>query len=370
MHTDLWGWQDFLKKSAAGLIPYVHFVKEYPIGGGLIYWFMGFFFPETSSSDFIFLHSIFMMIFDLLNAWLFVEIAFLISPKRALVAALLFSLNFTNMFLSEVRFEPVVVSTMLLGLYFGVRKLTVLNSNSAIIRHGNSLQTAMWALGSTMKWYPVFYWASFEYREFFRQRNVRNLLASVSIFVAVWGLVNFPFLIQDYVTNGNINNWLQPYWFHMNRPLYWDTVFGAFTIWFHYTSFEQSAATWSLALMAFFFFWRPHMSVLVKGTLICLASLLLNRIYSTQFHLWFYPMWLFFMIQLPSLKDFKKHIGLFAVFDVLNILVYPFSYSYTLGEIGSFESGIAQTKGGFWSAAFAVLIFIRALWILRVKSTN
>ncbi|MCC6277126.1 MAG: hypothetical protein IT289_04325 [Oligoflexia bacterium] len=351
IHVDLWGWIDFLSKSQQGLTPYVHFTKEYPVGAGLLYWLMSFFFTISPQNNLVLVHGITMALFDILNGYLFTKLCWSIAPRRTLAAALVFSLNPTSLILSPVRYESAVVLTVLLGALSLTKKS---RDDGAPL---------FWGLGASMKWYPIFFWASAEYRKFFESRKIKPLFRSAMIFVAIWFAVNLPVMVKNLMTSGSLQNWWHTYSFHIHRPLYWDTIFGAVTIWFSYVTWEKYAGLWSLALMAFFFFYRPRQPWEVKGTLICLATLVFNRVYSTQFHLWFYPLWLLFMIRLPRSR-FTLHLGLLGAFDLLNILVYPFSFTYCLMEIKDFASGSAALHGGPWSLVFALSIFARAALIV------
>src|SRR5206468_592206 len=37
---DIVSWRPFLEQARQGLIPYVDFSKEYPVGGGMLYWLL------------------------------------------------------------------------------------------------------------------------------------------------------------------------------------------------------------------------------------------------------------------------------------------------------------------------------------------
>jgi hypothetical protein len=48
---DIVSWRSFLEQSRLGLVPYVDFSKEYPVGGGLLYWALAWLVdPATSAA--------------------------------------------------------------------------------------------------------------------------------------------------------------------------------------------------------------------------------------------------------------------------------------------------------------------------------
>ena len=104
---------------------------------------------------------------------------------------------------------------------------------------------------------------------------------------------------------------------------------------------------------------RPRMPIEYKGVLICLAAVFFNRIYSTQFNLWFYP----FLI-LGALADeprHRRHIAItFLVLDVLNVLVYPLSFAGAVAEMGGFFPWAAR-EGGRWTVVFSAAIALRTV---------
>jgi hypothetical protein len=100
-------------------------------------------------------------------------------------------------------------------------------------------------------------------------------------------------------------------------------------------------------------------SIEYNGVLICLAAVFFNRIYSTQFNLWFYP----FLI-LGLLADDERHRRLiavtFLVLDLLNVLVYPFSFAGAVAEMGGFFPWAAR-EGGPWTVVFSAAIALRTV---------
>jgi len=104
--------------------------------------------------------------------------------------------------------------------------------------------------------------------------------------------------------------------------------------------------------------------------LICIAMLIFNRVYSTQFNLWFYP-FLFVMLADKSQRESMKLLVLIFTLDVVNLLVYPFGFAGAYAEMGgTFGVLLARELGSGWSILFSVGIVLRALilgllaWIL------
>jgi hypothetical protein len=107
---------------------------------------------------------------------------------------------------------------------------------------------------------------------------------------------------------------------------------------------------------------QPRMRIEDKGVLVCLAGVLFNRIYSTQFNLWFYP----FLILAILCSDGPRRRALalvFVVLDVLNVIVYPFSFAGALAEMGGFFPWSARGSGP-WTVIFSVAIALRTVAVI------
>src|SRR5713226_5781210 len=126
IYVDVWTWGEFFRHSQSQLIPYVDFSKEYPVGAGLLYWWMSGFVDPAHPAQMLRTHALFMMAADLLNTGLFYAIAREINARRAPWATLLFSLNLTLVLLGPVRFESWVVATVLAGYLFHRRQQPLL----------------------------------------------------------------------------------------------------------------------------------------------------------------------------------------------------------------------------------------------------
>jgi hypothetical protein len=198
-----------------------------------------------------------------------------------------------------------------------------------------------------------------EWRALVVKKRRWQWLGATAVFVAVNVGVNLPFVIQNLQRSGDLRMWAWPYEFHMRRPLYWDTVLGVGQIWLGELPFERHAGAWSLALMLLAIVIRPSMRLEAKAVLVCVAALVLNRVYSTQFHLWFYP---FLLLEAADSGPARRRALLvaFGVLDVLNVVVYPLAFALSYGEMHGFWPLSARQYGGPGTVLFSVAIVARA----------
>jgi hypothetical protein len=351
---DIVSWRRFLEQSRLGLIPYVDFSKEYPVGGGLLYWALARFVDPADIRATALAHALLMSAVDVANAGLFYRIAAGMDRRRAAAAALFFALNPTSLVLGPVRYEGVVVTLVLLGY--------------ACHRVGRPLSAvSWWSAGCWLKWFPAFFIAAQEYRAFVVERIRWRWLKAAGLFFAVAAVVNLPFMILAWHRHGNLQNWLWPYRFHVTRPLYWDTLLGVGQIWLGPLPFERYGSLWSLGLLAGALLVKPRMRLEHKGVLLCIASILFNRIHSTQFHLWFYP-FLILGLMAESQPALRRLAALGVALDLVNVLVYPFAFSYAYGEMGGFAPWSARARGGPWTAVFSAAIVLRAVMLLALAA--
>jgi len=352
--VDIWGWLDFFKKSQEGLVPYVDFTKEYPVGGGLFYWLLAKALPSNDSTLVLHAHAYVMSAIDVLTVGLFYSVLKEINAKRAFGLSLLFALLPTGLVLSPVRFEGVVLLTALGGYWLHLRGRTLWS-------------VAVWSLGCSIKWFPIVFIAAQEWSILWsapwnaEKWWKKHALKAAGIFFAVMGAVNLPFVIIGLIQNGNIDAWAATYLFHVQRPLYWDTVLGVMQLWRGEFSWERYASLWSAIGMLLVLLWKPRMRIETKSILVILAALIFNRIYSTQFHLWFYPMVLFLIAYETDPKRFRGLLGYLLVLDALNILVYPFTFSQAVSEMGGLGPNLAAQRGGWGTVLFSQFIVIRAV---------
>jgi hypothetical protein len=343
---DIRTWREFFAETQAGAIPYVNLTKEYPVLGGILYWLMSPFIRPDDLRQTISVHAVFMTAADLINAALFYRLAREIAPRWALAATLALGLNLTAIVTAPVRYESWIVTFVLLG-YLAHRRRRYWTA------------AALWSIGCGLKWYPAFFIAAQEWRLFVVERRRWHWLGAGVVFAAVTTALNLPFALLCLRETGSLANWLAPYVFHVKRPLYWDTLLGVGQIWLGPLPWERYAGLWSLVLMLLAVVVRPRMPIEYKGVLICLAAVFFNRIYSTQFNLWFYP----FLI-LGALADeprHRRHIAItFLVLDVLNVLVYPLSFAGAVAEMGGFFPWAAR-EGGRWTVVFSAAIALRTV---------
>ncbi len=347
--SDVGNWGEFLQLSRARFIPYVHFTKEYPVGAGLVYWLMSPLLDPASPRALILNHGLVMTAFDLLNAALFYVIVRSLDARRALGLSLLFALNLTSLTLSPARFESVVVTFVLAGYWCHRRDRP----------HWAAL---LWAIGSCVKWYPAIFVAAQEYRAFVVDKRRTQWIGSFALLGLVNLACNAPFALMDLHVHGSMQHFLYPYWFHAHRPLYWDTVLGVVTLWVGDLPFERAASLLSLLLMIAALAWRPSMRLEYKGTLVCLAALLLNRVYSPQFHLWFYPL-ILFGLALERGSAFRQLLAFFLVFDLLNFVVYPAVFPLVLERI-PMQAHAALLDHSIWTSVLTAAVIVRAVVIV------
>lgn len=343
---DIRTWRDFFAETQAGAIPYVNLTKEYPVLGGILYWMMSPFVRPDDLRQTILVHAAFMTAADLLNAALFYRLAREIAPRWAFGATLALGLNLTAVVMAPVRYESWIVTFVLLGL-------------AAHRRRRFLWSTFFWSIGCGLKWYPAFFIAAQEWRLLVVERRRFHMLGAAAVFLGVTAALNVPFALGAYRETGSIANWLAPYVFHLRRPLYWDTLLGVGQIWLGPLPWERHAGLWSLGLMLLAVVIKPRMEVEDKGVLVCLAGVLFNRIYSTQFNLWFYP-FLILAILASGERRRRALVSVFVVLDVLNVIVYPFSFSGAVSEMGGFFPWSARASGP-WTVVFSAAIALRTV---------
>jgi hypothetical protein len=351
---DIRTWREFFEATQAGAVPYVDLTKEYPVLGGILYWMMSPFVRPDDLRQTIVVHAAFMTVADLLSAAVFYRVAREIAPRLAFAATLVLGLSLTAIVTAPVRYESWIVLFVLLGY--------------AAHRRRRFLWAAFfWSIGCGLKWYPAFFLAAQEWRLLAVERRRWHWLGAGVVFVAVTAALNVPFALMAFQQNGSIANWLAPYVFHVRRPLYWDTLLGVGQIWLGPLPWERLAGLWSLGLMLAAIVVRPRMPIEYKGVLVCLAAVVFNRIYSTQFNLWFYP----FLI-LGALADTpprRRQVAvLFVLLDVLNVVIYPLSFAGAVAEMGGFFPFAAREGGGPWTVVFSAAIALRTVVVVALAA--
>jgi hypothetical protein len=348
---DIRTWREFFEQAQAGLVPYVHFTKEYPVMGGALYWAMSPFVAPADLRQTVLVHGVFMLAADLVAAALFFRLARETAPALAVPATLLFALNLTSLVMSPVRYEPFVTVFVLLGL-------------AAHRRARYHRATFWWAVGCGLKWYPAFFVAAQEWRLLAVDGKRTHWMKSALVFAGATAALTLPFLLGA-VAKGTVSYLLDPYLFHARRPLYWDTLLGVGQIWLGPLPWEVHAGLWSLALMLAAIAVRPALPIEAKGTLVCLAAVVFNRIYSAQFNLWFYPLLILAALGEATARR-RALIAALAVLDILNVIVFPTTFTPAVAEMGGFFPWAARQSGGAWTIAFSAAIAARALVVVAI----
>ncbi|MGD8859018.1 MAG: hypothetical protein PVI30_03345 [Myxococcales bacterium] len=353
--ADVGPWGDFLDRVHQGLIPYRDFSREYPVGVGTIFWWLGAIFGTTGFAGALKLQVGLSLVTHLGCAALLYRMVSEHGHLRAALATALFVGLPTALLLAPLRYESLVALVTLAG-YAAHRRG----------RHG--LAAGIWSFGFTLKWYPIIALAIAELQRFDR-RYLRTELPRIAAIVgAVVALANGPYIIADWMRHGHVQHWLQTYTFHAERALAPDTVLGAISLWLGPLPAERHASVASLCLAALVVLTRRRMELAVKFTLVCLALLAVNRVYSPQFHLWFYPLLLCALGRAP--RNVALGVGsLLIVFDVANVAVFPVLYSGAAAEMGGFGPGAGAALGGPLTAAFTSAVLIRAFLLLALVAT-
>jgi len=362
MVQDLRTWHDFFVWVRGGLTPYVDFAKEYPVGAGLLYWGLVPFVDPENLRQTVLVHGIAMGSVDLVNVTLIYGLLRERSPGRALVLTLAFSLNLTALFLGPIRFESVVVLFTLLGFRAASR--------------GRPLRAAAWwSVGFWVKWAPAFFLAAQEWRLWAVARRRRHWVGALAVFVGIGAALNGPFVLGAW-RHGALALLAAPWRFHVTRPLYWDTLLGVGQLWLGPLPWERYGSLWTLGLVLAALLVRPALSLEYKGALICVAAIVFNRIYSAQFHLWFYPL-LLLGVATETAPRLRRLLTLAAALDLLNFVVFPLSFALGLSEMGGFFPYAARYHGGFWTDVFSAAIVVRtgvlvslAAFLLRAHDTR
>jgi hypothetical protein len=356
-HTiaDMWYWVGFWQKTQKGLIPYVDFDYVYPPGSGLLYWFLGNFIDLTEGrwKSILFTHGAFMSLLDVINAGLIYLILKEINPKRARILAILFAASLTSLLLAPVRYESAVVTFALIGYWLHLKDKPF-------------WATFFWSLGCWLKWYTFFFIIAAEVKAFWIDKKRNQWIQTIITFTAIAVLLNLPFMLACWNKNGNFTNWLTTYTFHAQRPFSWDTLLGLGVLWFGDPPLESFANNSTVILMTLAIVLRPELKLEYKGVLICIASIFFNRIYSPQFHLWFYPFLMFVIAQEPN-KRWRWFMWLYLAIDVINVIVFPISFAYAIEEMKGLGALFAREKGKIWTIVYTLSILGRTVLLAGIS---
>jgi hypothetical protein len=344
MVQDLRTWHDFFVWVREGRTPYVDFPKEYPVGAGLLYWALVPFLDPDNLRRTVLVHGAAMGLVDLANVALIYPLFAGRTRRWALAFTLGFALNLTALLLGPLRFESVLVLFTLLGCRAAAR--------------GRPMRAvAWWCVGFWVKWVPAFFVAAQEWRALAVEGRRWRWLKALGVFCVVAVVLNGPFVLAAW-HRGALGPLLAPWRFHMTRPLYWDTLLGVGQLWVGPLPWERYGSWWTLGLVLLALLVRPDLRFEYKAVLLCIAAIAFNRIYSAQFHLWFYPLLLLGATDERGPR-LRRVLLLAAALDLLNAVVFPLSFTLGLQEMGGFFPYAARVRGGPWTVVFSAAIVAR-----------
>jgi hypothetical protein len=351
---DIKTWFDFWEACENGAVPYVDITKEYAVGVGLLYWAMT---PIVSLANgdreaILLLHGVLASIMDVVNAAIVYRILREINARLAVALTVFFLLLPTALVLSPERFEGYVTTTVLLGYWCHRRD-----------RPGAA--AFFWSIGCWLKWYPAFFIAAQELRAILVEKRWWQWRRVTGVFLGVSLAMNLPFIVANLAIHGNIDNWLHPYRFHSGRGVSPDTVLGVATMWFGILAVSDYSSVWTLGLVGAALVVKPSLRFEYRCLLVCMAMLVLNRIYSTQFNLWFYP-FVILAAAHETPEGRRRLLGMLLGLDLLNVLVFPISYVLALREVGSFAPLSAATNAGIWTIAFSAAVILRGMMLVAL----
>jgi alpha-1,2-glucosyltransferase len=343
--ADLWSWREFFRDSQANRIPYVDMHREYPVLASWLYWLLAHLMNLKSDFSIQLVHAGCMALGDVVNAGLFYMLARDVNPRLALPCTLLVSLSLTGLVLGPYRFDGFMVMSLLIGYRLHKQDRPL-------------LAAAVWSVGCAIKWFPAFLLAIQEVEAFFVRKQRWRWLKTGAVFALVQIAINGPLLVGARLKNGNIDNWTYTYTYHADRPLSADTVLGLMQLITGKAPLEHYAAHWSLVLILAAIVLKPTNPLPFKVVLVSVAALILNRIYSPQFNLWFYPFLMLVVMQVERKRALWLLVA-YLVLDFVNMQVYPFAFTKALDEMKDFLPRRAFRKGGEWTALWSLCIVLR-----------
>jgi hypothetical protein len=224
----------------------------------------------------------------------------------------------------------------------------------------------VWALGASLKWYPAL--AIVAQQVALGGAELRRTAPrAAALVVGVVAAGNAPNVLGDWLVHGHVDHWLSTYLFHAERRLAPDTVLGVLALWLGDIPFEQYASLASVAAAGVVLVTRRELGGAPKLALACMALLVLNRVYSPQFNLWFYPP-LLLVLGAARPGEFVAGALLLIVLDLLNVSVFPFLYAGVVDELGGFDWGIAPWRGGRATELFTSCVLLRAFLLLALSA--
>ena len=341
-------WFDAFGKIDEGLIPLVDFPKEYPSGAVVLYWALSHLYSEPR--QFILLYGIFMFLVDMAVAVVLWKICRIEKNGNASAIVLAYLFLPTVLILNHVRFDIVPVFLMILAYYYW--------------RKGKFVGPAiLLGLAISLKWFSVFAVIAIFLNEIATGQRLRRAIGRAAISITAFAVVDMPFLLLNYFRGTDFTHWTASYSEQYGRTVCVDTLAGMAQMLFDVT--VSSKLIFGITLISFLLIVLLHNKKNVSSNyvLYCFSFLLFNKIYSPQFHIWFLP---FLLLCLPAEGYWRfwnkgPEIGIPAIFifEIVNMLVYPFSFTWFLQDVRSFTyADVLSVK------IFCCSIVLRALFLL------
>lgn len=364
--NDLNGWIDFLSKTEKGQIPYIDFSREYPPIAGFFFYFLRGVLPYHDFTSFAHFHAYLFTSIDCINTVIFALILKRMQVTRIYLPLLLFSLNLTTLILSPFRFEALLVLTILPGIYF-------------LVIERIYLAAFVWGFGFNVKWFTAFLLLILVRRYFHCVKKVILLCASFVLPIALVNIV-LGFLVVQH--GHSLSILLDPIKFHLDRALYWDTMIGATIMWGGPDWVEHYLDKFSFLLMILSILILPGRSLSITAVVVGCSMLFLNRIYSPQFHLWFYPFLILEISRIYKQSEYEEETKrsewlyygreltiTFIALDFINVSIFPFLFTKLGEEVHSFQRFSAWEHGGLMATVNLWLVTSRTL-LLAVLVTQ
>ena len=319
-------WFDMFRKIENGMIPLVDFPKEYPAGAILLNW--AFFFFYCNPHQFILVYGIIMFLIDMAVALVLWKILTLEKRENASVILGLYLFLPTILILNHVRFDIVPAFFTILA-YYQWRKGKFV------------LPAILLGIGASIKWFPAFAVIAIFLNEIFIKHRLRRAVGQGSISLFTFMLINVPFLLISYLRGGDFSNWIWSYTENYAHPILVDTLANVIRMLSGIRFSMEFLFGITLVLFLLIVFLHSKKNIPSNYVLYCFSFLLFNKIYSPQFHIWFLPFLLLCLPDKGCWRFWKRgpQVGILSIlaFEILNMLVYPFSFTWFLQDVGSFR---------------------------------
>lgn len=335
---DMDTWFDMFKKLGKGIYPIIDYEKEYPSGAVALYLLLSAFY--NSKNQFIIFHGLFMLVVYLIS------FIYLLKLTHKIWAILIYCFSPTIFILNHVRFDIVPVTLVLAGFYYYKKGYLYLPS-------------ILLGIAASIKWFPMFMIIAMGIEQIIHYKNPRQAIKIFFISFMAYAVIDMPFITLNLIKYGNIQNWLSTYTARVWQAPYSDTLISLLRI-FHEIELPNIYPTLITLGLLLLVTILPHpRNAMPRYVLYCLAFLLFNKIYSPQFHFWFLPLLLIYIAQ-TSRSGFGFIIVI--LLEILNIAIYPFSFSLIIRDLGNFSLGTLFPIPSF--NIFTVSIILRAIILL------